>query len=334
MKKRRIRRFVLSVLLTFVIMAACVAGILFWAVHSLYKSSSYETETFTVTETEKQTGTEQTESESGEEKAAILSDENVYNVLLLGVDTRTQTGEADSGLCLLLSVNDTKKQRSLVTIPRDLLVEVPGQGEQRIDRVYALGGGSLAAKTVTENFRVQVERYLAVDFDSLPDIVDTAGGIPLTVSEEEASAANAKVRELCSARGVSADGHLFGGGGTFVCDGIQALAYARIDDGAASEDLQAQRQRQILTSLINVLGKSSLLNMYTTAQGIFSALAHNIPESEMWTLLTKLGTITGYTESQIDAPMDTMAETVNVDGGTALAADWTVTAAYVQGTLY
>lgn len=335
MKRSRVRRWILSVILVFFCMLASLAVILFVAVHNMYRSSSYVDEAVLITEVETEES-EESESASAEteELPEILSSDKVYNLLLIAVDARAQTGEESSGTCLLLSVNEEKGLRCMVTIPRDILVRVPDLGEKRMDRVYALGGGVTAAAAVTESFRIQVDRYLAINFENLSDIVDTVGGISLTMSESEVTAANEIIKELCAEKSMDASAHLLSGSGTLTCDGIAALAYSRIADGTAEEDYQAVRQRQVLTSLINTFGSLGMMNRYAAVQEVFSSLQHNIPESEMWSLLGRISAIAGYTETQIEAPLDSMGEKKTIGSLTILNPDWSVAAAYVQGTLY
>ena len=126
---KKVVLIVIGILLFLVI----VTGVLFAAaMHSLFGSTNYETEPPTQAQTETETETEildiqtseegvfyitetaneaKAETEETEEKIPVASDSDVYNILLIGVDERPSTGDTDSGTVMLLSVNDSSRQR-------------------------------------------------------------------------------------------------------------------------------------------------------------------------------------------------------------------------------
>lgn len=347
---KKVVLIVIGILLFLVI----VTGVLFAAaMHSLFGSTNYETEPPTQAQTETETETEildiqtseegvfyitetaneaKAETEETEEKIPVASDSDVYNILLIGVDERPSTGDTDSGTVMLLSVNDSSRQRSMITLNRDLTVEVPGQGEMPLDQVYGAGGGTLTAETVTENFRVLTERYMVIQFSQLVDIVDELGGIPVSISQEELDPLNENIRAICAQRSESPDPYLLTEAGTQPCGGIQAVAYSRIDQGEG--DAQAVRQYEIISAVIGSLGDQSITGLYGAVRTVLSGVTHNVPELEILGLLVKVGRLSGYEELQETLPSTDLLVTEQTDSGEILTTDWTEAAREIQTALY
>jgi LCP family protein required for cell wall assembly len=108
------------------------------------------------------------------------------NVLVLGLDRRgSEIPRTDT--ILLTRIGPAGEPPTVLSIPRDLLVQIPGQGEDRINTAYVWGelgtgnGASLARKTVEEDFGVRVDRVAVVDFSCFQAAVDAAGGVPVDI---------------------------------------------------------------------------------------------------------------------------------------------------------
>lgn len=111
----------------------------------------------------------------------IAKSDDVYNVLLVGVERRDRSWAGNSDSMILLSVNSQKKQISMISLMRDTYVDIPGIGMRKLNAAHANGAGPLLIETVTENYRIQVDRYASVDFLSMIEIVDAVGGVELTI---------------------------------------------------------------------------------------------------------------------------------------------------------
>ena len=91
-------------------------------------------------------------------------DENVYNLLLVGVDRRDKSWNGNSDSMMLVSINHKAKRVSVVSLMRDTYVDIAGVGYAKLNAAYAYGGGPLLTSTITDTYKVDVSRYAAVDF--------------------------------------------------------------------------------------------------------------------------------------------------------------------------
>ena len=170
------------------------------------------------------------------------------DVLILGVDARPGEGfvtRTDS--IMLAGLQPSRVRVSLLSIPRDLFIDVPGYGEQRINAVNVLGemdapgsGPDLLAQGIAASFGIQPDRYLRLNFQAFTDLIDAVGGItvdvPRTIVDYQFPTMDGGTMELRFEPGSQQ------------MDGERALQYARTRH--ADDDYQrANRQQQVLTAL-------------------------------------------------------------------------------------
>jgi LCP family protein required for cell wall assembly len=105
------------------------------------------------------------------------------DILVLGSDRRDTSdgtyGRSDT--VMLVHVDPTNEFMSVLSLPRDLRVEVPGHGFHKVNAAYAFGGAALAIETVQNLTGVDVDHYLEIDFSAFKDITDSVGGVYVDV---------------------------------------------------------------------------------------------------------------------------------------------------------
>ena len=69
-------------------------------------------------------------------------------------------------------------------------VAIPGYGHDKLNAAYAYGGPGLTIATLEDNFRVDIDRYVIIDFKKFVEIIDTIGGIDLEITDAEAQVVN------------------------------------------------------------------------------------------------------------------------------------------------
>ncbi|MCD7843531.1 MAG: LCP family protein [Clostridiales bacterium] len=101
--------------------------------------------------------------------------DGVANVLLVGQDSRD--GErSNSDTMIILSINKNTNQISMVSLMRDIYVQIPGYENNKLNSAYLLGGCDLLDETISVNFGIVIDYNVELDFDGFKDIVDTLGG--------------------------------------------------------------------------------------------------------------------------------------------------------------
>jgi len=170
------------------------------------------------------------------------------DILILGLDARPGEGFATrTDSIILLGVDPGRVRVSMLSIPRDLFIDVPGYGLQRINTVNAIGeqaqagsGPALLSSGIEQDFGIGVDRYIRLNFDGFVQLVDAVGGI--TIEVERTIVDNAYPLPDGGTTSIRFDP------GMQVMDGETALIYARTrhsDDDYA----RAGRQQQVIMAL-------------------------------------------------------------------------------------
>ena len=179
-----------------------------------------------------------------------------HTILFLGVDTggeRTATGRADS--IVLMRTDPDSHQISLLSVPRDLRLEIPGHGLDKINAAYALGGTALMIETVENLTRTPIHHAALIDFDSFPEVIDAVGGVTIDVPAPIVSN-----RFDCpfpsQLRCESWDGWKFSPG-MQTMDGKRALIYSRVRenrlDESESDITRGARQQAVIRATVDQL---------------------------------------------------------------------------------
>lgn len=148
-------------------------------------------------------------------------------MLFLGNDRRPGQGWARSDTIMLARLDPNDGSVSMISIPRDTRVAIPGHGTQRIAHATALGGPALAIKTVKQLTGLPVNHYAQVDFRGFASIVDAVGGVKMTVDKATTSPEGVYVPA-----------------GKQVLNGSRALAFVRNRKGYARGDFQRMKNQQ------------------------------------------------------------------------------------------
>ncbi|HEY4607360.1 MAG TPA: LCP family protein, partial [Acidimicrobiia bacterium] len=131
-----------------------------------------------------------------------------------GLDSLDNFGNAGGrrgDVIMLVRLDQSTGDARMLSIPRDLWVEIPGQGMDKINAAYAYGGPSLMVQTIRHNLGIDINHYVEVGFVGFTSMIDELGGIEMTFPYP--------ARDMSSGLDVDA--------GTQVVDGDSALAYAR-----------------------------------------------------------------------------------------------------------
>ena len=107
-------------------------------------------------------------------------------ILLLGTDSSTtagRSGDRHADSIMIVRTDPSHHRLAFLSIPRDLLVPVPGLGNTKINASYQSGGAALAIKTIYNFTGIPIDHVVIVDFNSFKDMIDAEGGITIDVPE-------------------------------------------------------------------------------------------------------------------------------------------------------
>lgn len=202
--------------------------------------------------------------------------EDWYNVLLLATDSRNLTANLGrTDVMIIASINAGTGEIKLSSLARDMYVPIPNTTfSNRINTAYAYGGAALAMKAVNQNFEMNIESYVLVNFSTMAAIVDSLGGLDIHLEENEYREINEIVAVAEDYEGFekSASRQALTEADTDTVvhlDGLQSVAYARIRK--IDSDLQrGSRQRIVLQAMLDKVMQNATLQ---TLVGLFNSMS-------------------------------------------------------------
>jgi LCP family protein required for cell wall assembly len=212
------------------------------------------------------------------------------NILVAGVDRRPEGGDQNADVLIIAHVDLINKRVAAVSIPRDLLVEIPGIGPDKINGSYNYGvkatpddpvaGVAKVRDTIESVFGIPLDGYVLIDFNGFKDVVDSVGGVdvdvPYEIIDDQYPTEDYGTEVVKFEQGMQ---HM---------DGEQALKYVRTRH-ADSDDARRTRQYQVLLSLFD---KGKSFSSVTRADELIVALGKSVQTSfplEQQLLLARVG---------------------------------------------
>jgi LCP family protein required for cell wall assembly len=213
------------------------------------------------------------------------------NILLVGysVDDAGHAGATLTDSIMILSLNKDEKSGYMLSIPRDLYINIPGEGRAKINEAYQdgensgfseegypNGGIGLLQKTITENMGIDIHNYAIINYGSVRDIVDALGGVTVHIESPDPRGIydpNFQPHE---------GGPLQLANGPQKVDGQTALRLTRARGatygsyGFPQSDLnRIQNQQKVLTAIKTELNWTLVLDPRTNGK-IFNAVGNNV----------------------------------------------------------
>lgn len=241
-----------------------------------------------------------------EESDTTLSENEfnqITNIVLFGSDSRDVTSmeSGRSDTIVICSINPLKKTVKLISIPRDTYVSVDGYGKTKINHAYAYGKEQLSIKTINQNFGLNLDKYVTIDFSGLIDVINKVGGISLTISKEEMNYINSGLASWADI-GKNVNRTKLTKSGTVTLTGEQALVHSRNRTTGGSDFVRADRQRQVIEALMKKASSMSKDKLLSLVDAVLKDVKTNITSDEYLGMFTNLFTdITTYANNVISA---------------------------------
>lgn len=255
---------------------------------------------------------------SKEEQDAANYDEEqgIINIMLIGLDGRNNDQDARTDSIILATLDTNNKRVKLTSFMRDMYVPIPGHKGNRINAAYFFGGPELLMKTMNEDFGLNIQYYVSIDFKAFQQLVDKMGGIDIEVKDYEVKEINKYIKEVNGANST-----LLEGAGYQHLNGQQALSYSRIRHVGNNDFERTERQRRVLGVLINKARKVSVLKLPDLFNSVLPYIKTNIPATKLMNIgytIYKFGSIN---VDNLRIPADGMFEGMNVAGASVLVPD-------------
>ncbi|MGV1066402.1 LCP family protein [Clostridium perfringens] len=240
----------------------------------------------------------------------------IKNIALFGIDApKGKAGRSDA--IMILTLDEEHKVMKLTSIMRDSYVDIPGHGDDKITHAYAFGGPELAMKTLNENFKVNVEDFMAVNFTSLPEIIDKLGGVKINIIPEE----------IHHIPGITSPGEQ-------VLNGAEALAYSRIRYATGGDYKRTERQRVVLEAVFEKLKSTPTKEYPSLIDDFLPYVETNMSSMDMIKLATDVAPLVKGNLETARFPLDGYCDGKMINGVWYLVYDRQATLNQIQEYIY
>lgn len=287
------KRIALNIIVAILSICCFVIGGFCVYAESIMGNINYET-------VESDTLSETIESGTEEFDFGNITQENLYhdpkvmNFLLLSLDNYMAGDNGRSDSMMMVSIDTRNEEIKLTSFMRDLYVNIPGYGFSRLNAAYQYGGPSLTMATIEDNFRVDIDRYIIIDFKKFVKIIDAIGGIDIEITEAEAEIINNESKE---------DASLAVSGGMMHLTGKQARMYARIR--AIDSDFErTNRQRKVVMAAVEKLKNTDILTLNSYLADILGMITTDMTKDEVLGLVANMMSYLNYDISSFRLPAD------------------------------
>lgn len=213
------------------------------------------------------------------------------NIALFGVDSRD--GELGKGTrsdtIIIASINQDTQEIKLISVFRDTYLNLSNDTYNKCNAAYAKGGPEQAISMLNANMDLDITDYVTVGFGGLIDAIDALGGVEIEVTESEISHLNNY--QLCMAEEMGVSYIPVKKSGKQLLNGMQATAYCRIRYTKGDDFKRAERQRDVLTAMMNEAKGASVSALTDMVNAVLPQVETSLGVNE---ILSVLGSVAGY----------------------------------------
>lgn len=203
------------------------------------------------------------------------------NVALFGVDSREASlGKGTrSDTIMIASLNQETGEVKISSVYRDTILQQSDGTYNKANAAYSFGGVEEAVALLNKNLDLNIEHYVAVNFNAMIDVIDTLGGLDIELTEEEVKYTNMYCDETAVVTGRPFEEDLVGAG-VHHLDGVQATSFCRIRYTKGDDFKRTERQRFVIEKIVEKLQAANLATINKIADDVFAEVGTNftLPE--------------------------------------------------------
>lgn len=267
------------------------------------------------------------------QEGGLYTNTGVKNIMFFGVDADGYSGRSD---CMMLVSIDTNNSKiKLTSFMRDTYVQIPGNGGNKLNAAYALGGPELAVSAIANTYGIKIDNYASTNFTTFKNIINSLGGVSVNITADEAGYINWQL----GANGQSGVGLVPAGGGNVRLNGQQALWLCRNRGGngfSGNDFTRTGRQRKVIKSLISSYKSYSPSQVLSTLNNIKGNVVTDLGADDLKWLAENSGKLFNFSIEERCVPDDGEWYASYSPAGAWIIAvnDWNYLKADIQKYLY
>lgn len=249
---------------------------------------------------------------------SLRKEEYVKNYLIMGIEQINGGGRTDS--MMIVSINTKDNTVKLSSLLRDTYVSIPGHKNNKLNAAYGLGGADLLIDTIEQSYKIKIEGYASVNFESFEKIIDRLGGVNIELGAKEASYLN-------RTNYISNPAYRNVKEGWNTLNGNQALGYCRVRKvetlgGANSDYGRTLRQRRVLNAIFDKYKSSGLIEIMSITKDCLKYITTDLSSNEITSIIESIveNGITTMDTSRF--PVNDLYTSTRNEVGAVLIPDW------------
>ncbi|MGG7058029.1 LCP family protein [Clostridium tertium] len=211
--------------------------------------------------------------------------DDVITIALFGSDFSEIYDVSAADATMILAIDTKNNKIKLCSLMRDIYLDLPDGGKMNLNYTILDGGPSSILKAINYNFNLKIDKFVQVDLERLPKIIDALGGIEMEITPDELQYINGYIDNIDKNNGTTTE-HIYNSG-TQLLNGTQASAYCRIRYTAGRDFKRTERQRDVLNALFVKFKDISLTEVPGMINKILPLVTTNLTNSEIISISTK-----------------------------------------------
>ena len=221
--------------------------------------------------------------DTGKELPKEASD--VITIALFGSDFSELYEVSAADATMILSIDTKNNNIKLGSLMRDIYLDLPQGSKMNLNYTILDGGPSAIMKTINYNFNLNIDKFVQVDLERLPKIIDALGGVEMEITEDELKYIHSYIDNIDKNNGTKTE-HIYSAGKQLL-NGTQASAYCRIRYTAGRDYKRTERQRDVLEALFIKFKDISLAEVPGLINEILPLVTTNLSNGEIISIATK-----------------------------------------------
>jgi len=222
------------------------------------------------------------------EQEVLEATEGFRTIAVFGLDNRSNGNfsSGNSDVIIIVTIDNETQEVKMCSVYRDTYLDIGGGKFRKCNAAFSKGGAQAAISMLNKNLDLNITDYVTVDFNAVVECIDLLGGVELTITDDEAHYMIGYVKELNELTGNKSE--VPEAGGTYLLDGVQATAYARIRYTAGNDYKRAERQRTVIAKMMEKVQQSDLKTLNSMIDVMFDDIETSFTNKDLIDLAAKI----------------------------------------------
>lgn len=274
-RKRKQRNKIILIVVELLVLA--ILAVVLYGISKLEKISRPDSDSM-----------EQVERNDDIEDEVLEVMDKFRTVAVFGLDNRSNGNfsSGNSDVIILVTINNETQEVKMCSVYRDTYLDIGDGKFRKCNAAFSKGGPQASISMLNKNLDLDISDYVTVDFNAVVECVDLLGGVELEITDLEAHYMIGYVDEINKMTGHNSK--VPDAGGTYLMDGVQATAYARIRYTTGDDYKRTERQRTVIAKMVEKAQRSDLKTINAIIDEVFEDIETSFSNTDLIALAAQI----------------------------------------------